>query len=157
LGSRRAAYFLISIAALLVPLRALLLEPPKYAGNRAFGFHELEGAATSPFRWTQGHAAKSMPWTGETLELVLVSGHPRSADRPVEVTVGIDGETVARLRVSDVWDSHSIELGTPRKDQFLLTLDVRPTFRPFSDFRKYPDLESSLDIRSLGVAMTEPR
>ena len=37
----------------------------------------------------------------------------------------------------------------------MLTVEVEPTFRPFSDYRKDPAPRSS-DIPSLGVAIGEP-
>ena len=32
-------------------------------------------------------------------------------------------------------------------------IEARPTFRPFSELRRYPGLDPSRDIRSLGVAV----
>ncbi|MEZ5333275.1 MAG: hypothetical protein R2991_14820, partial [Thermoanaerobaculia bacterium] len=84
------------------------------------------------------------------------NGHPRTSDRPVEVVVGVDGETVATLEVTGDWKTYPVPLGSGRGDFALLTLDVSPTFRPYSDFRRYPDLAPSEDIRCLGVAVREP-
>jgi hypothetical protein len=145
----------MAIATLLLPWRVLAIEPLPYAGQHAFGFHEWESDPAGRFRWTQGRAAETISWPGETLVLVLANGHPRASERPVEVVVGVDGETVARFTVAAGWEAHPIELGERRRSSVLLTLEVSPTFRPFSDFRDEPGLEPSQDIRSLGVAMRE--
>lgn len=152
---RRAAWTLVWAAVLVLPFR-FASERPEFAGTREFGLHEME-RATGGFRWTDGLAVQRLGWAGETLVLTLVDGHPRAARRQVEVLVGVDGETVARLTASGSWQEHRIELGPPRKQWILLTLRVRPTFRPFSDYRRYPEMALSLDHRSLGVAIREPR
>lgn len=154
--SNRVARVLFAAAVLLLPIRAILGDATGYAGDRAFGFHELERDASGSYRWTEGSAVRRIPWAGETLVLDLANGHPKASGRPVDVVVGIDRKTVARLRLSGGWEKHSIELGPPLKEEILLSFQVRPTFRPFSNFRQYPDLTSSVDIRSLGVAIREP-
>jgi hypothetical protein len=59
------------------------------------------------------------------------------------------GEIAARGR----WQRHDFEVGPPQKEWLLLTIEVEPTFRPFSDVRKYPELGPSTDIRHLGAAI----
>ena len=39
----------------------------------------------------------------------------------------------------------------------LLEIEARPTFRPFSENRRYPGLKPSSDVRKLGVAVRYPR
>jgi O-antigen ligase len=150
----RMARVLVAAALLLTTVRLFAHEPPAYAGNRSFGLHEQ--AVGSEHRWTEGFAAQRLEWQGDTLVLRLANGHPRAGERPVDVTVGVDGRRVARLTLADGWQRVRIEPGAPRRETILLTLAARPTFRPFSEYRRYPELEGSRDIRSLGVAIEQP-
>ena len=133
-------------------------EPAELAGNRAYGFHEPEGKRHKRLRWTEGFAATRLPSPArQTLTLHLANGHPKGGARPVRVTVGLEGETVAELEVPGGWQRHDFEVpASARGGDLLLTLEVEPTFRPFSDYLAYPDLERSTDIRSLGVAVKLP-
>jgi hypothetical protein len=91
------------------------------------------------------------------LVLELANGHPRAAEHPVAVTVAVDGKDLAALTIPGGWEEHRFALGPPEKDWILLTLRAEPTFRPFRDFRGIPKLRRSIDIRSLGIAVREPR
>ncbi len=155
--SGRLARALCALALVLVPLRAVLYDAPPLAGNRAFGLHETERGDSGPYRWTEGSAGMRIPWRGETLVLTLANGHPLGPERPMNVTVRVDGATVARLTVTGGWEEHRVDLGPPRKEWIALTLDAWPTFRPFSDYRGSARLSPSVDIRSLGVALRDPR
>lgn len=157
-SSGRAARILLGLVVVLLPIRAIFAQPAAYPGDRAFGWHEPERDEGGPYRWTEGRAAMRIPWEGETLILEFANGHPRAADRPpVEIVVAINGETVKSLSVPGGWEQHAFHVGPALDDGIVLSLDVEPTFRPFSDFRRYPGVWASLDIRSLGVAMREPR
>ena len=149
----------LALGGLLVvlPLRLALSQPPAFAGNRSFGWHEAEPQAAGEFRWIEGSAAARLPWRGEVLVLELANGHPRAGARPVTVTVSVDGEVATRVEVAGGWQEERIELAPPRRPWLLLELAAEPTFRPFSDFRRYPELGRSSDIRRLGVAVRGPR
>ena len=151
----RAGRLLVVVALLLVPVRALFVDTPSYAGNREFGFHEAERHPAGRFRWTEGRAARRLPWRGETLVLALANGHPLGGQRPAAVVVRIDGRTAAELEVAGGWEEHRFEVGPPQKDWLLLELEAGPTFRPFSDYLSVPDLAQSTDLRLLGVAIRE--
>ena len=153
----RVSRVLALAALLLVPVRGLLVDSPSYAGDRAYGLHEMERPSSGPFRWTEQFAARRIPWAGETLVLSLANGHPRVGERPVTVVVDIEGQTVASLKISAGWEEHRFELGPAKKEWILVTFDTRPTFRPFSDYRRHSSLQPSQDIRSLGVAIKEVR
>ncbi|MFQ5350883.1 MAG: O-antigen ligase family protein, partial [Thermoanaerobaculia bacterium] len=147
----------LTFAALaLTPLRLLAVDPAPLAGTRSFGFHETERDGVQPFRWTEGFAALRIPPPSESLTLAFANGHPKAAERPVTVVVGVNGETVSRLSVSGGWETHTLEIETAGRQDLVLTLEARPTFRPFSDFLSYPDLDRSTDIRSLGIAVRLP-
>ena len=152
----KPARALALVALLLVPVRLAVVEPVPLAGSRSFGFHEPEGRHHKRLRWTEGFAAIRLPATGDGLKLFFANGHPRGGARPVEVTVGLGGETVAELEVPGGWQEHTVELPADAGDELVLTLAARPTFRPFSDYLAYPDLRRSTDIRSLGVAVKLP-
>jgi hypothetical protein len=55
------------------------------------------------------------------------------------------------------WHDARLPVGPPRAPFLVLEIEAHPTFRPFSDFRHYPDLPESGDIRSLGVATRPSR
>lgn len=153
---RRGAWALVVAALLLLPFR-LTSEWPAYAGSREFGFHEIEPSEAGDYRWTEGFAAKRLTRAGDTLILTLANGHPLGARRPVTVVAEVDGRVSGRWAIADGWQEQRIELEPSRADSVLLVLRVWPTFRPFSDYRRYPELPPSVDHRSLGVAMREPR
>lgn len=148
----RRPLFAAALLAALVLARALVVEAPAYAGNRSFGLHEREGE----HRWTRDRAAVRLPWTGETLLLELANGHPLGAERPVQVAVEVNGRRAADLVVQGGWQKHRIVVGPPTSDWFVLALEVRPSFRPFSDYHRI-GYRRSRDIRELGVAFKEPR
>ena len=153
---RRTSRVLVAVALVLIPLRAAILEPPAYAGNRTFGLHKTEANPAGPFRWTEGFAAQRLRREGETLVLGFANGHPAGARRPVTVTVGVDGRELAVLTIEGGWEEHRFHLAEPRREWIVLTIAAQPTFRPFSDYRRTPGLDSSKDIRPLGIASREP-
>lgn len=152
----RAAQATLLIAALLVPWRALAVEPMTVPGNRSFGFHEVEQSGERSFQWTEGYAARRLPRRrGSTeLEIELANGHPVSSRHRLEVVVRVDGRPGLRSEVGGEWRRFAIALDPSQRDHLLLEIEARPTFRPFSDFRRYPELDESLDIRRLGVAVS---
>lgn len=153
----RAALALAAVALLLVPWRLVAGEAAPLAGDRTFGLHERERTAEGEFQWTEGHAAMRLEPGGETLVLELANGHPRGAERPVEVELRVDGERLGRLVVRGGWEEHRFPLGPAGRGPLVLELLARPSFRPFSDFRRYPELKPSWDIRVLGVAVRRVR
>ena len=155
-GLARASTALIAAALILIPFRLAFGEPVALAGSRAFGLHEPEGKGHRRLRWTEGFAAVRLPSPGETVTLYLANGHPKGGARPVRVSVGLAGETVAELEIPGGWQEHTFEVPQGAGPEVLLTIEARPTFRPYSDFLAYPDLERSTDIRSLGVAVKLP-
>ena len=155
-GLKTTAGALVAAALVLVLVRAVADDRPSYGGNRSFGFHEAETDVSGTYRWTEESAVRSIPWEGENLVLELANGHPLAAKRPVTVRIAVNGTTRAVVEISGGWERHRIHVGPPRKARLLLELHATPTFRPFNDFRRYPELETSLDIRSLGVAVREP-
>ncbi len=154
----RAAQAATLVALALLPLRAIFAEPPASDTRRSFGLHEREPHPDGDFRWTEARSSQRIPWAGETLVLSLANGHPRAAARPpVTVMVAVDGEELVRLEIKGGWEEHRFFLGPPRAEWLVLTLEVEPTFRPFSDYRAYPDFEGPNDIRSLGIAVRDVR
>ena len=149
----RTAWALVALALLLVPVRLAAGEPPRLAGNRAYGFHEVEAHASGELEWTEGRAARRVAWEGETLVLVFANGHPQAARRPVEVRVRIDGRVVGEWTIPGGWQEHRVEVGRPRRDWLEVGIEARPTFRPFTDYRRYPEVAGSWDIRSLGIVV----
>ena len=155
--SKRAASILVLAALIVTPFRTLGYPPPLLAGNHSFGFHKTEPQSGGSFRWTEGIATERIAWIGDTLILTLANGHPLASEHPVTVSVSLDGKLLTHLTISGSWEEHRFETGQPFADTLLLTLKVHPTFRPFSDYRKYPQLPHTTDIRNLGVAVQAPR
>jgi O-antigen ligase len=150
----RIALALMVVGLAMIPIRAVAHEPPAARGSRSYGFHAPEKRKKQgSHQWTAGHAARRLEWEGETLLLEIANGHPRAGERPVSVEVMIDGVVVSQLEARGGWEEHRIDVGPPTKDSLVLELRVRPTFRPFSDYRRYPDLPDSRDIRRLGIAV----
>jgi O-antigen ligase len=150
----RIAVGLMAVALVMIPIRVLAYDPPPDRGSRSYGFHAPEEREQQPtYQWTTGHAARRLEWEGETLLLEIANGHPRAGERPVSVEVLIDSVLVSQIEARGGWEEHRIEVGPPTKNSLVLELRVRPTFRPFSDYRRYPDLPDSRDIRRLGIAV----
>jgi O-antigen ligase len=141
----------------LLPVRALFWEPAPARGSRSFGFHAPEFAETEvPFQWTAAKTAmRQIPWEDEVLRFRVANGHPKAAERPIFVEILVDGVVVDQIVADGGWEESSVFLGKPVKQTVVLGVSVDRTFRPFSEYRMYPDLEDSRDIRSLGVAMGE--
>lgn len=152
-GPDRAALALVLAGLLLAPWRLVAGEAAPLAGTGTFGLHEPERSSEGEFQWTEGRAAMRLEPRGETLVLELANGHPRAAERPVTVELRADGERLGELVVRGGWQEQRFFLGPPGSDPIVLEILARPAFRPFSDFRRYPDLKPSWDIRSLGVAV----
>jgi O-antigen ligase len=152
----RWARALALVALALVPVRLAWVEPAPLAGSRGFGLHESEGTEHRLLRWTEGFAAVRLSVPGDGLTLYFANGHPKGGERPVEVVVAVDGRAREAITVPGGWQRHTFEIepGGPR--QVVLTIEARPAFRPFSDYRSYTDLRRSLDIRTLGVAVKLP-
>lgn len=154
---KRAAWALVVTALLVLPFRLSSEGRPEYAGNREFGFHEMESSAGGRFQWTEGFAARRLRRYGDTLVLNLANGHPLGARRPVAVTIQIDGRVGAQRTIKGGWEELRIKLRPADDEWVVLTLRAEPTFRPFSDYRRYPALPRGYDHRLLGVAVREPR
>jgi hypothetical protein len=149
----RSAQILCVAALLLMPWRLLAVETPPLRGNGRYGFHLYEGRKPEVYRWIEDIAARRLPWDGETLVIWLANGHPRAGEHPVQVTLRLDDRVIGEIAVGGRWKKHEFQVGPPQKEWLLLTIEAEPTFRPFSEFRKYPELDSSTDVRHLGVAM----
>ncbi|MGB6367774.1 MAG: O-antigen ligase family protein [Thermoanaerobaculia bacterium] len=148
----RSAQILCVAALLLIPWRLLAVDLPMLRGDRRYGFHVPEGRKPDVYLWIEDIAARRLPWEGETLVIWLANGHPRPGDHPVQVTIRLDDRVIGEIAVGGRWKRHDFQVGAPQKKWLLLTIEAEPTFRPFREFRKYPELESSTDIRHLGVA-----
>jgi O-antigen ligase len=154
---RRAAQTVVAIALLLLPLRALFWEPAPRRGDRSFGFHAAEKSGQdASFQWTAARrAVRRIEWEDEVLRLSLANGHPKASARPVLVEVMVDGAIVGQVVAGEGWQDFSAYLGTPKKETILLEVLVDRTFRPFSEYRRDPDLADSRDLRRLGIAVGE--
>ncbi|MDH3743587.1 MAG: O-antigen ligase family protein [Acidobacteriota bacterium] len=147
----KAVLALLAVGLLLVPIRLLpAAKPLPFAGNRSFGFHDQEHDSVGPFRWTGRRAALRLERGRGDLILSFANGHPQGSKRPVTVEVGIDGTIVTTLPIRDGWEEHKIAVPASARNWVLLTIEAQPTFRPFNDF-------ASEDVRSLGIAMREPK
>jgi O-antigen ligase len=149
----RSAWALVVVALLILPWRVFGADEVDPPGNRSYGFHHTEGYGDEAFAWTHGRAAKRVSWAGEELVLEMANGHPRPGEHPVEVVVRIDGGEVARRTLVGGWEEIRVPTGPARAESMVVGIEARPTFRPFAELRRYPGLEPSLDIRSLGVAV----
>jgi O-antigen ligase len=149
----RSAQILCVAALLLLPWRLLAVETPPVRGNERYGFHLHEGRKPDVYRWIEDIAARRLHWDGETLIIWLANGHPRPGKHPVRATIKLDNRVIAEIDVGGRWKRYDLHVGPPQKEWLLLTLEAEPTFRPFSEARKYPELEPSTDVRNLGVAI----
>jgi hypothetical protein len=152
---RRAAWILVGLAVLLVALRvASAVEPLRVADDRSYGFHRPERSEGGTVQWTEGHAAQRLDCRGHWLFLDLRNGHPAGAKRPVQVTVRVDGQRVAVRDAPIGWQAWTIPIGYACADgSAVIELVARPTFLPFSDFRRDPALPATRDERELGVVV----
>jgi len=143
------------VALVLLPLRAVIWEPAPGRGDRSFGFHAPElGEKGKTHQWTAcDRARRRIPWENEVLRLELANGHPKASVRPLLVEIIVDGAIVDQVVAGEGWRDSTAYLGPPSKEFIVLELAVDHTFRPFSDYRHYPDLEDSRDLRRLGVVL----
>lgn len=149
----RVAAGLALAAVLLVPWRLARTRPIASPTTASYGLHRPEVSAGKTFVWTERTAARRIAWEDEVLVLELANGHPLAGERPLGVTVSVDGRVRSRLTLRGGWEEHHIVLGEPRRPWIVVGLEATPAFRPFREFRRYPDLERSRDIRQLGVAL----
>jgi O-antigen ligase len=149
----RAAQVVGVLALTLLPWRLLTVDHPMLRGDRRYGFHVPEGRKPDVYHWIEDFAARRLRWDGETLVVWLANGHPRPGEHPLRVTIRLDNRVIGEIDVRGRWQRHDFQVGPPQKEWLLLTMEAEPTFRPYSEFRKYPELESSTDIRHLGAAV----
>jgi hypothetical protein len=149
----RSAQILCVVALALVPWRLLAVDLPMLRGDRRYGFHVPEGRKPDVYLWVEDIAVRRLSWKGETLVVWLANGHPRPGKHPVQVTIRLDDRVIGEIAARGRWQRHDFQVGPPQKEWLLLTIEVEPTFRPFSDVRKYPELGPSTDIRHLGAAI----
>ncbi len=156
---RRAAAALVVAAVAVAAWRASALAPVTSASSASYGFHRPEGRRGQPFEWTTARAARRLPWRDAALVVTVANGHPRAAERPVEVTLSVDGRRLDSFTLSepDRWQERCLAVGPPAAGSLVLEIEARPAFRPFRDFLRHPDLERSRDIRLLGVAVQPVR
>jgi hypothetical protein len=153
----KAPRVIAMMALVLLPVRALMWEPAPGRGDRSFGLHPPEpGHEGAVHRWTAtDRASLRIAWEDEVLRLKLANGHPKASARPLLVEVIVDGAVVDQVVAGEGWRDARAYLGPPTKEFIVLELVVDRTFRPFSDYRQYPDLEDSRDLRRLGVVLGE--
>jgi hypothetical protein len=155
---RRTAPILVVLAALLAAWQVVAVEPLRVPDDRSYGFYRPEPIEGGSLQWTAGHAAMRLDCRGQWLSLELANGHPSAARRPVQVTVRVDGRRVAVRDVPAGWQASLVPIGDACADgSAVVELIVRPTFRPFSDFRRDPALPPSRDERELGVTVRDLR
>jgi O-antigen ligase len=155
---RRAAAVVVGLAAVLAAWRLVAVGPPSAKDDRSYGFYREEPSGSGSWQWTEGHAAKRLACGGRWLQLDLENGHPHGAARPVQVTIRVDGRRVGVLSVRDRVRLPTLDLGDACADgSAVVELIARPTFRPFSDFRRDPTLPRSNDERELGIVVRELR
>jgi hypothetical protein len=152
---RRGAVLVAGLAAVLAAWRVLAGVPPApVPDDRSYGFDRPEQTDAGTFQWTQGHAARQLDCRGQWLILGLANAHPAAPRHAVEVTVRVDGRRVAVRDAFVGWQEWTIPIGDACADgSAVVELVARPTFRPFSDFRRDPALPASRDERELGVAV----
>lgn len=153
--SRRVAQAILVVAVVLLPMR-WSVDPITSHHDGMYGLHEIERKPGRRLRWTEGRAAVEVEWEGETLYLDIIDGHPKAGARQVEVALTVDGSEMWKGEAPVRWETVALEVGPPSAETLTLGLSVEPTFRPFSDYRSYPDLPPSRDIRELGVAISGP-
>jgi len=152
-AGRGALAGLVAVAIALACVRLVATPAPPGIGDREYGYHALERDADRTWRWTTGRTGQRLRWQGQTLVLTLANGHPRPSRHRPEVRVRWNGRTVATLHPGTSFAAHRVVVGPPAAAHGLLTLEVTPTFRPFSDHRQFG--VASRDIRSLGVAVAD--
>lgn len=152
----RLAQVVLILAAVLVPWRLFAVEPLAAAGNRAFGLHRAEESDVRSFQWSTGYAAWQQQRPDGSFELTLANGHPRPDRHRVRVVVRVDGREALNAEIAGEWRAYPIDLGPETSDSMLVEIEARPAFRPWRDYRKHPELEGSIDIRELGVAISPP-
>jgi hypothetical protein len=151
---RGAALALAALSALVVLWRMLAVEPVPVPDDRSYGFHRPEASAGSAFQWTEGRAVRRLGCRGRWLRLELANGRPDAQEKPVEVTIQVDGRRVAVRDVGAAWQSSTVPVGDACDDgEAVVELVARPTFRPFSDLRGDPDRPAPRDERELGVSV----
>ncbi len=155
---RGGALVLVGLAVLLAAWRVLAVDPVRGADDGSYGFHRQEREAGRDFQWTEGRAARRIDCRGHWLRLDLANGHPAGRERPVEVTIRVDGRRVAVREVPTVWQTSTLSIGDACDDgTAVVEILARPTFRPFSDLRGDPDRPAPRDERELGVAVRDLR
>lgn len=151
---RRLAQAIVVAALVLLPVRYGMTEPMTPRNDRAYGFHEPEKKPGRTLVWIEGHAARRIEWKGEVLRLDIVDGHPKASLRDVDVRITVDGVERWSGRAPNEWRTIALDLGSPTAKEVTLGFTVEPTFRPFSDYLADPELDSSRDIRELGIAVS---
>lgn len=154
---RRLLGALLALLAVALPARFLWVEPLVGRAGEGYGLHAPERTADgAAFRWTEGHAAFRIAREGPAFVLPLANGRAEPAERPVAVTVRVDGHEALRTVVRDGWQEHWLEVEPNRRDPVLIEISARPTFRPYRE-PATAGAERSRDIRRLGIALGEIR
>lgn len=148
----RWCQILLAAATIAVPVR-MGQSPTELAGSELLGFHQWEESRGARHRWTEAFAAKRVTVRGPWMVLQMANGHPHPGDRPVEVTINVDGTRVSQLTLLS-WEWVPISVPMPNdRPSVLVEITAKPAFRPFHDFRRYPAMRpKSADVRALGVA-----
>lgn len=151
----RRSWLVVGGVGLLLAFRLVAVEPLRHPNDRSAGLYAGERSGGRAMRWADGWSAQRVRWQDEVLVLPLANGHPRAGNHPVQVEVRIDGVVMFDGEVRGGWEEQRLTLGPPQRDDVLVEVHARPTFRPFYEFRRYPELPPSRDIRRLGVAVGE--
>lgn len=152
---RGRTWFVLGGVGLLLVLRMVTVEPFRHPSDRSVGLYAREQSAGRTMRWADGWSAQRVRWQDEVLVLPLANGHPRAASHPVQVEVRVDGDVMFEGEVREGWKEHRLNLGPPDRDEVVVEINAHPTFRPFFEFRRHPELPPSRDIRRLGIAVGE--
>ena len=147
------AAVVVALALVAVPLRRAASASTKDPAQATYGLHSPETKSDgSVVRWTTAHAARRIPWESDLLVVELVDGHPLASERNLEVTISLDGRVAWHGPVGAAWQEIPIDTGPRLAPTLVLGIHASPSFRPWSDYRRHPELQQTRDFRSLGVA-----
>jgi hypothetical protein len=121
----RGTIALVAAALALVTALAYLRDPP-WLISQTSGLHPWEQRAGAPrFRWSGAHASFFVPADAGTFEIPLSTTFDDHDDKPMMVTVAVDGDTAARLVLTDdAWTRVRITL-PPAGSRKVRRIDIR--------------------------------
>jgi len=116
-----------AIAAVLAVAAALAyLRDPPWLIAQTSGLHAWEQQAGMPrYRWSGAHASFFVPAGAGTFEIPMSTTFDEHDDKPMMITVAVDGSTAARLVLTDAsWQRVRISLPPPGSRK-VRRIDVR--------------------------------